>query len=476
MTTPIVDIHCHTFNADDLPVRGFVQKVAFHDHALTDNVARLVDHIIQGAAPGYREEKRRLDELLAPTGGPEAVRPPLTTEQLEAEVDLAVADLMQSSPELLRQVGYDVGGVPVPDPAVAGETPEGLFDWVSAARRAVRWAKLFGKQRLDLTVALLSNFDNRIDLYTPLTVDLGMGLEDTAKTTIREQLELHEKISRLSMMDRLPGGVRGQVHGFVGFDPRRELRARRTDDIELPLAVVRSAIEDYGMVGVKLYPPMGFRPFGNVDHPAVPDGAELDGILGELYAWCVAADVPITAHCNTSNHAHESFKDFASPDYWSLAFDAFPELRVNMGHFGGARTSEPPDGWPWKAAALTARHPHAYADVGNHKIHDDDIRTDYFTMLATMYSAPPTAAMAGRLMFGSDWYMLASQQDHDEFLDRYEESYRAEFGDELTNAFLGTNALRFLGFDDPENQNNQRLRARYRRFAPDNVPSWLAST
>ncbi len=473
--SPIVDIHCHTFNADDLPVRGFVQKVAFDDHALTDDIARLVDLIIQGAAPGYREEKKRLDELLAPTGGPEAFRVPLTSAQLEAEVDLTLAELEQSAPELLRRVGYEVSDVTLPDPAEAGEVPEGLFDWFSAAKRAVRWAKLFGKQRLDLTVALLSNFDSRIDLYTPLTVDLGMGLEDTAKTTISEQLELHEKISRLSMRDRLPGGVRGHVHGFVGFDPRRELRALRAGDIEMPLAVVRSAVEDYGMIGIKLYPPMGFRPLGNAAPPAVPDGAALDEILDELYAWCVEAQVPITAHCNTSNYAHESFLSFASPDNWDVALAAFTELRVNLGHFGGARADESPDGWPWKAAMLAAKRDHVYADVGNHKVYDDTIRTAYFDMLQSMFTTPATAIMSDRLMFGSDWYMLASHKEHDEFLNRYEEHYRNAFGDQRAEAFLGGNALRFLGFDDPTNENNRRLRARYERFAPDNLPTWLAS-
>lgn len=107
----------------------------------------------------------------------------------------------------------------------------------------------------------------------------------------------------------------------------------------------------------------------------MPDGADLDGILGELYTWCVDADVPITAHCNDSNYAHDSFHDFASLDNWALALAAFPGLRVNLGYFGGARASEQPDGWPWKAAALTADHPTVLADDGNHKIHDDEIRT-----------------------------------------------------------------------------------------------------
>ena len=207
--SPIVDIHCHTFNADDLPVRGFVQKVAFHDNELTDSVAALVDRITQAAAPGYRAEKRRLDGMLAPTGR-EAAAVPLTKEQLELEVDLAMAELEQSDPDFLREVGQALTE-PAPQPAEGEEVPEGVRDWWGGAKRAVRWAKLYGKQRVDLTVALQSVFDDEIALFTPLLVDLGMGLDDTAKTTILEQVELHEKISRLSMMGRLPGGFQGHV-------------------------------------------------------------------------------------------------------------------------------------------------------------------------------------------------------------------------------------------------------------------------
>ena len=469
----VVDIHCHTFNADDLPVRGFVQRVAFHNKFFTGDLAALIDRIIQGAAPGYREEKLRLDQMLAPLPGREMAPSPVTAETLEAEVDSAIAELERSDPELLRRAAFDLDGRrPTPAPEIGG--PEGVRDVIDTARRAVRWAKLFGKQRIDITTVLLSTFDRFVDLYTPLLVDLGMGLDDTAKVSIREQVELHEKISRLSMLDRLPGDG-GHVHGFVGFDPRRQLRARETNDIEEPLDVVRSAIADYGFVGIKLYPPMGFKPYGNAAEPDVPDGEAIDVILGELYEWCVSNDVPLTAHCNDSNYADPAFRQYASPDNWALALQEFPGLRVNLGHFGGARTDEGSDGWPWRAAALAAERPNVFADVGNHKIYDERIRTDYFDMLEAMFEQAATAGMDRRLMFGSDWYMLASHPDHRNFLADYERHYRSRFGDERAERFLGGNALTFLGFDDPTNANNRRLVARYRRFEAD-LPHWLADS
>ena len=69
-----------------------------------------------------------------------------------------------------------------------------------------------------------------------------------------------------------------RVHGFVGFDPLRQAlydyHQRKPTDKD-PMAVVRRAIEvarisdststktTGGFVGVKLYPPMGFRAIDN---------------------------------------------------------------------------------------------------------------------------------------------------------------------------------------------------------------------
>jgi predicted TIM-barrel fold metal-dependent hydrolase len=89
-----------------------------------------------------------------------------------------------------------------------------------------------------------------------------------------------------------------------------------------------------------------------------------------------------------------------------------------------------------------------------------------------MFADPATAVMDRRLMFGTDWYMLAIQPEHEQFLDRYEQAYRNRFGAERTDAFLGANALRFLGFDDPRNANNRRIRNRYNGH---DLPDWLAT-
>jgi predicted TIM-barrel fold metal-dependent hydrolase len=474
----IVDIHCHAFNADDLPVRGFVHRLHLQNRALGATLSDLVDRFVQGRAPGYAADLARLDGLLGPQDafGPLEAAPAASAraaERFEEEVDQALAELQGQDGDLLLRVG---GAIADEDAPVDGAPPpEGVVDLVRNARRAIRWVKLFSRSRLDLIADYVNTFGDEVDLVTPLLVDLGTGLGDAAKTSAREQVVLFEKLSRASMLGVLPGGGKAHVHPFVGFDPLRELRARRTSDIETPLDVVQAAVLRYGFVGVKVYPPMGWRPSGNHARRGLDgsDAAELDRIVDDLARWCAAEQVPITAHCANSNHADPAFDGFGGPDDWLPVLRRHPGLHVNLGHFGGASAREPDDGWPWRIARACHELPGLYADVGNHRIYDQALTRSYLGMVERMLAAPPTDVLAERIMYGSDWFMVAIHPEYERFLGTYRELF-GRFGPERTARFLGGNALSFLGFDDPSNKNAQRLLARYRRFAPDRIPSWLA--
>ena len=485
----VVDIHCHTFNGDDLPVRGFVRGVHLEDHPLGDAVASLVDRLVQAKAPGYEQEVRRLDALLGAGGADEAVVSGVNESlgadalvdaavvpDLEARVEAELRELSISDPYLLDAATADMEGA-------AGDTlveSEGIGDWGPAAVRAARWAVLYASLRLDNTVHLVRQFGDEVDLYTPLLVDLELGLNDRAKTSVLQQVELQERISRLSMLGRLPGVRRARIHPFVGFDPRREVLSARRGDPLGALDVVKLAVERYGFVGVKVYPPMGFRPLNNATKPGGPpgqDGVAVDDALRELYAWCLAENVPVTAHCNISNGARDAYNAFSDPEDWGAVLAEFPGLHLNLGHFGGVRTLTP-DSWPWQIALLAGEGSDApgrnlYADVGNHRTDEEGFGT-FMAELGQLFAAEETRAMANRLMYGSDWYMLAILPNLDSFLDDYRDAYAEAFGQRATEEFLGRRALSFLGFDDPQNKNCTRLRARYERYAPTRVPDWLA--
>jgi len=480
MTGPIVDVHCHNFNADDLPVQGFVRHVALHDSVISPAVAGLLDVIVQGGAPGYAEEKPRLDALLGAGGFSGelegAVAAPPTADplgQLEREVDTELLDLQARNPDLALRAAQDLAADDVR--AAVGEE-EGPIDLARSLRRGVKWAKLFTKSRLDLTGVLTSTYPE-VELFCPMLVDLGAALGDSAKTTIRQQVILQEKISRLSMLRLLPWPSSARIHPFVGFDPRHEVRSRRVGDIETPLDVAKDAVHRFGFVGVKVYPPMGFRPINNVPVGDVTatEAAELNDVLADLYTWCETEQVPITAHCNDTNYASTTYEDagLAGPAGWIEVLEKYPGLHLNLGHFGGANKVEQSDAWIYQIAEAAAPNNFLFADTGNHKIYDRAVSQPYLNRLQKMFGATQCETMRKRLMYGTDWFMLAIYPDWEKYLPTYRDLYRAKFDEAATDAFLGGNALCFLGFGDPRNQNNRRLWQRYKKYAPNQMPDWL---
>jgi predicted TIM-barrel fold metal-dependent hydrolase len=217
---------------------------------------------------------------------------------------------------------------------------------------------------------------------------------------------------------------------------------------------------------------MGFRPIGNVDAPpkgmTAEDAMGVDDALSRLYQWCQDDDVPITTHSNPSNQADQSFVNLSEPANWNAVLAKWPKLHLNMGHFGWGGMKHD---WPRRISRMASEYPHLYADIGNHEVADF---ADTFEALGQLFddASTDTREMKRRFMLGTDWYMLASHRDYEEFLHQVRDRYAATFTDGL-DRFMGGAALSFLGFDDPTNQNNLRLRARYQRFGFP-VPGWLA--
>jgi predicted TIM-barrel fold metal-dependent hydrolase len=446
----IVDVHCHTFNADDLPVRGFVKRVAGNRNALARVLARAIDRIIQSMADDAADELAALNAMLAREGGDESV-PEDVTATVEAEAEVLLAEVTAEEPDAVFQAKAELAA----EQGVE-EGLEGITDIPGDLKRYLAWAALFGKRRLALTRALISTYPE-VDLFTPMLVDL-LGLEDSPRSTMLQQLEIQQKISTLSMR----GDLGAAVHPFVGFDPRRVGA--------LPL--VQAAVNQFGCVGVKLYPLMGFRPLGNVDDPPKGMSAEeamgVDDALNRLYEWCQAEHVPVTAHSNPSNEADDSFKEFSQPANWKKVLDKYNDLHLNLGHFGWGGMDQD---WPAQICRLANDRPHLYADIGNHEV--GDLR-ETFDHLAALFdpARTDTTIMRTRFMFGTDWFMVASHRHHEEFLTRFRREYEARFDAGAVAAFLGGTALSFLGFDDPSNKNNRRLRARYDQGGFPR-PAWL---
>ena len=239
-------------------------------------------------------------------------------------------------------------------------------------------------------------------------------------------------------------------------------------------------------MGVKIYPPMGFAPFGNqnldphtwsvswlrgLPHQA-HFGYELDVSLKQLYDWCVAEDVPILAHANTSSGPSQAFSNLAGPEYWQAALQTHPNLRVIFGHFGGAEDPQAAN----KArtfvqlmgAASGSLGSRASADVAYFSKALDD-PSDLISALAPLFSAndDPAGVLPHRLLFGSDWKMLLLEQHANEYLQKFAtvlttmaQPRPAGLGlPNLVEDTLGRNAITALGL-----QARQATRTRIETF------------
>ena len=251
----VVDVHAHTFNGDDLPLKGFVQRVLMHNVGALNLVSWVLEQVGQDGTPGYESERAQLDRLLGVSDSNLPAMAFVTGPALEDQVQELYDKAGREDPRLLIDAERDMASLQLgrpPEPEALSVTGD-----LDAAKRAIAWALLFRRPRLDITRLLVSTY-TKVDLFVPMTVDMAVGLHEAPKVTLLQQADLHEKISRLSMLGRLQEGSSAQIHPFMGFDPRSELRSLQAGDPISAFMSLQVAITDYGFIGVKLYPPMGF--------------------------------------------------------------------------------------------------------------------------------------------------------------------------------------------------------------------------
>ena len=477
------------FNAADIPVNGFIHHVALHDDLISGALADLATRLVSGA-PGYAADKARLSGILgaaAPTAAaaavPQAHAPAgagadlgaVIDDAFESEVQQAVSELSADEVALIQNESPPgQPGRPAAAEAAAAEAaaPEAIS--LDTPVRFVRWAKLFCQSRVDLATLYYRFFSSQVGLAVPMLVDLASGLNDKAQTTLAQQVELFDMLSRASMRGLIPGAPQLRLHPFVGFDP---IRALNDGAAGTTVALVKDAVLNKGFIGVKVYPEMGWSPFHNTPANAgSPERAQaLDAILDDFFGWCADEQVPVTAHCNHSNYPNPNADaaNYGAPDEWLSVLAVHTGLRLNLGHFGGAHDKPEAYDWTWTIAEGMARYHWLFADVGCQHVDDAALMQVHFGVLKKIAGTCPK--LADRLMFGTDWYMEANNPNPNAFLDEYKSRYLAAFGANQTAKFMSANALSFLGFGAGNlTANGQRLRQRYRDLGVT-PPSWLGA-
>ncbi|RWO20281.1 amidohydrolase family protein [Mesorhizobium sp.] len=443
----VIDVHCHFFNASDVSVEGFVRYVVLEEER------QLVD-----PGPAVAKVGKVVGALLI-----------LLLKILTAKTILAADEAENIKRNRQRETDK--------------ELDERQTDAVSDALLVIDKREY---------VRVFAN-NGCVKMVTPSFLDMHRWLGAPPASSIESQVAVMDELQR-TIFDTT--GV--HMHSMVGFDPRRAAEDRHV------MEVVEHAIFDCGFVGVKLYPPMGFRPIENEDlrvpdKPTGPSGQILNDTLMKLYRWCADKGVPIMAHAEDSLGAECEFGKRASPEWWGrvLAQDGLSTLRINLAHFGGF--DEVLNIGKYQRKGLRCKGDEysgeAWEDIIG-KIIKDDQREYLFADLSYLSElAIPTDdndrderpeilrlleqfresydPNVRHLMYGTDWTMIAKELDNNSYLENLETQLRlAKFTNAQLENVYWRNACRYLGLGRDE-QTRGRLETYCDHRGID--PLWLAS-
>jgi predicted TIM-barrel fold metal-dependent hydrolase len=536
----IIDAHCHMFNVLDVPAENFIKKVVL-PNVVQSMGAGNRDYADLFQNPKYKGSIQVMLHLLAIAVTRRACDPTDEIAELdemenagkrprsfkEVEINLLIDILnevwwstkiqqgMRASDVFvsfyaLNQIKYllrkeafpgkredELRGLAEDEAADCGYAAGELYnnrDGVFA--QAIRWGLLFTRYRFQLAEELQRLHGGRAKLLTPALVDFGAWFGPSGGTNADHTVPMRRQTEVMARIARHKNGPR--VHGFVGFDPLRqalftEHGGPKPDE---PMAVVKSAILDNGFIGVKLYPPMGFRPTGNAelggDFPKhVKDvreglgpapGAKLDAALDGLYAWCAQNDVPIMAHTSNSYGSSTNYGLRAGPAGWVKVLAKYPALRLNMSHFGGFNRggdqTHPERSWGWTIGGMFGAKatPHVYADISffSEVLPRSGKLREYVVWLLQKFAGQfPDASQ--HIIYGTDWTMVGFANSfpsratpdhlHDTLYPDLVVNFLRndlKFSPEQIDAVMFKNAVRFMGLG--QDQKARGTRGRLEQF------------
>jgi predicted TIM-barrel fold metal-dependent hydrolase len=509
-----IDVHCHFFNGSDLQVEKFFDLVTLPNLGLLGSVLRafsgLVQSIFWSDAPTGREELRALKDTPACPKG----ELKLSEKDLES---FAARNRHRphSVPSHTRSQLFSACAVTPPpggneDLRVCTLSETETSPSTRTAAGGLEYFKQNFQYRFVSFQEYLATFKaagRPLDLMLANLVDYDWWLSKghPTQTRLPRQVEVMEEISVLS---------KGRVHAFVPFDPLKEVayRAGRGHRTGSSLKLAQEAVQSRGCIGVKLYPPMGFAPYGNASIPCpdfwkrpwlphwldgsitYPDeprsrslGQRLDDALDCLYEWCTKEDVPITAHTTMSNGPISKFEYLAGSYYWAKALSKWPGLRINFGHLGDFSDPEKLPGCLDSDHLIELmqdreKHPHVHADASyfQHILMEDKNKEKLEERIRSHYQTCGDP-LPRCLMYGTDWSLLLNEGDVSQYLADFIQLFAKMEKDHTcapdgaSRRFFGYNAVEWMGLRRGEPA-RRRLEAFYQSHGLDPVadrPTWM---
>jgi|GEM_PF-5493919 len=230
---------------------------------------------------------------------------------------------------------------------------------------------------------------------------------------------------QIGRMKKLVDKNKGRLVTFVAWSPKRD------HDIN----VVRRALEDGVAVGVKFYPPSGYR----ADDP----------LHDSLYDLC-GARWPIFSHCTPSGfEAYGKSGLNSDPKYWANVLAHRPDLRLCLAHAGG---EEPWFGQkPWvgsfaqTAVDLAVNKANVYLEFGYHDYVLDPKRRAKFALTLITLLEQHGDSLGKKIVYGTDWHMIEKIAGHEQYFADFDQLFSsdptlAKYKDD----FFYNNGVRFM--------------------------------
>jgi predicted TIM-barrel fold metal-dependent hydrolase len=269
----------------------------------------------------------------------------------------------------------------------------------------LRWLILMMNRESVIVSALLSLWDGSA-AFVHHMMDMDLHYPDG-----RSRFEfVTEQIDR---MRRLVSQHDGRLRTFVAYSPIRPNA----------VAVVVDAVTNKDCVGVKFYPPSGYKPIDNVDSDIFGNATaeEVNQRNIDLFRLCTDLDIPLFAHCSPGGMERVRGKTgwYSDPVHWFrvMQLDGLSKLRLCLGHAGGEGAWTLPHSaygdrewersWGSAVVSLCTTSPNVYCEFGHFDaVLDDEQRSKLQRRLERVIEVHGDA-FGLKMMFGGDWHLLS---------------------------------------------------------------------
>ncbi len=481
---PLVDIHAHGFNARDLPIRGILlSRLSSTLRGKEEPVVNAIaDLIVERSDLEAVEESALLGVVRAEIASQEVLGdlPPTQRAMVENDEDYKAFKDLLGDPAFLSERAAD------PDTITRMAETDRIDPWRLEKYGVIGQPAMLGQlisRRSTAPRRYREAFDlsRRDAILVFHMMDLAPVYDQTEEGWWLRDFVTDQVPSAEAIQDR----ANGRLLHFVAYNPYRDhWRGWPPAGDGKALEIVREAIEDHGMYGVKVYPPSGYRANGNQipDRPTTRGGSALrqwearytdsagneltgsdfDNRILKLLDWCVTNDIPVFAHCSTGEfEAQRGYgRMMAHPSFWKSYLElprgpGEPDrstLRLCLGHAGSSGywfgTGLDED-WGQIVHELCVKYRNVYCEVGVHdEIRHEDRQAYFAGHLADLFArdahrGPDEFEFSKKILYGTDWFMPISMPPQ-EYLARYEAVFLTDALRRHYHDFFRHNALEFL--------------------------------